>query len=183
MAHASRPRDGVGPKRPRRAMRLDDAVSTGLDTTVQPSRPLCADHGASWHCGQRQATRPPTFCASGASRAPRPALGTRPRRRCRLPSAACHSACSRASRCHAPSGWSMRASHKRPVRRSAVGRAGGGNQARETGRRRSGLCPARAQHLQLVARRRAELSEAPGHMSAEGARQQGRRFSVWGRGR
>ena len=63
--------------------------------------------------------------------------------------------------------WSLWACRERPVSRSAVGRAGGGNQARDTGRRRSGADPASAQHLHLVAWRGTELSAVVGHMEQQ----------------
>ena len=63
--------------------------------------------------------------------------------------------------------WSLWACRERPVSRSAVGRAGGGNQARDTGRRRSGADPASAQHLHLVAWRGTELSAVVGHIEQQ----------------
>ena len=63
--------------------------------------------------------------------------------------------------------WSLWACRERPVSRSAVGRAGGGNQARETGRRRCRASPGNAQHLHFVACEGVELPEVPGRVSVE----------------
>ena len=63
--------------------------------------------------------------------------------------------------------WSLWVCRERPVSRSAVGRAGGGNQARETGRRRSGADPASAQHLHLVAWRGTGLLAVAGHIDQQ----------------
>ena len=72
--------------------------------------------------------------------------------------------------------WSLWACRERPVSRSAVGRAGGGNQARDTGRRRSGADPASAQHLHLVAWRGTELSAVAGHIEEQRRRLWGHRL-------
>ena len=63
--------------------------------------------------------------------------------------------------------WSLWACRERPVSRSAVGRAGGGNQARETGRRRCRASPGNAQHLHFVACEGVELPEVVGHIEQQ----------------